>query len=104
MFDPIFCPDPRGTTQITASTSSSRVALANSGEQVRVINNSTDDVFIELGDSSVTAAVPSGATAGSMRVKPGAIEVFTRKPVFTHVAGITSSGGGTVDFTTGSGA
>src|SRR5690242_7229185 len=98
-----FRPSPTGTVQISASTSSSNVKLAGSVEQVYVQNSGSADAFVEFGDSSVTATVPSGATAGSMRVKAGQTTVLTPKVNATHAAAITSSGTTTIELSSGAG-
>jgi hypothetical protein len=106
MSDNIFT--PVGTTKnITAASATSAVALpvfastatsVMGSRTVRVFNGTAVVVFIEFGISTVTAAV-----ATSMPIAPGAVEYLEVGPGVTHVAGITSAGGGTVHFTEGRG-
>lgn len=92
---------PTGTTKnITASASSSRVALPvfTATRSVRVYNATDVVVFIEFGTVTTDAAV-----ATSMPIGPGGTEWMEIGPSVTHVAGITAAGGGTVYFTEGRG-
>jgi len=98
-----FQPDAKATVQATAAVSSARVALGGTGPQVRVNNTGTVDAFVEFGDSTVAATVPSGATAGSLRVAAGTVEIFTLSQSFTNAAAITSASTSVVEFTRGEG-
>ena len=92
---------PLGTTKnITASATTSSVALPVQTESrtVRVYNGTDVVVFIAFGISTIEAVV-----ATSMPLGPGATEFLEAGPAVTHVAGITSAGGGTVWFTEGKG-
>lgn len=92
---------PIGTTKnITASATTSRVAIPvfTESRTVRAYNGTDVVVFLEFGISTVEAA-----TATSMPVGPGGTEFFEVGPAVTHVAGITTAGGGTVYFTEGKG-
>ena len=91
-----------GTTKnITASATTSRVALPvfTESRTLRVYNATDVVVFLEFGTVTVEAAV-----ATSMPFGPGATEFIEIGPQITYVAGITSAGGGTVYFTEGKGA
>lgn len=93
---------PIGTTKnITAAATTSSVALPvfTESRTVRVYNGTNVVVFIAFGTSTIEAAV-----ATSMPLGPGATEFLEVGPAVTHVAGITSAGGGTVYFTEGKGA
>jgi len=96
-----FSPYGADTVNITATTSSNRVALnlptAPVNPDVRIYNAGTVPVFIVFGDSTVTA------TTARMPIPPGAVEVFTMGAQATHMAGITASGSAVVYATTGRG-
>ena len=92
---------PTGTTKnITAASTTSSVALPvyTTSRTVRVYNATGVVVFIEFGGSTVEAAVATSYPLG-----PGAVEWIECGPAVSYVAGITSSGGGTVYFTEGNG-
>lgn len=105
-FNMLFRPVPATTTNLSASSSSSRVevmptATRNATDNiltVRVYNSGTVIVFIEFGDSTITAT-----TTTSMPIPPGWSEPFRIHPNQTYCAGITSSGTATVYFTVGEG-
>lgn len=93
---------PSKNFTLSATSSSSRVNIEAIGRvQVRIWNSATVTVFIKAGTASVTAATTDTP------VPPGAVEVFTfpgtsdQSPLY--IAGITSSGSGTVYLTTGDG-
>ncbi len=67
------------------------------GVSVRVYNSTTAIVFIQFGDSTVTA------TTAKMPIPSGNTETFQIGPSVTHVAGITASVTGTLYCTTGVG-
>lgn len=81
---------PMGSTvNISASTSSSSVALSGigNGGTVRVVNVSDVTIFINFGASDVTAAA-----ATSMPVRANSDVVLTLPPTLTYVAAISASG------------
>ena len=91
------------TTNLTASATTSNVILDNMTGQprsVRVYNPTAAIVFIEFGASSAVEA----AVATSLPLGPGAVEWFEIGPAVTHMAAITSAGGGTVYASEGQGA
>ena len=92
-----FAPDASGTVTLSATTTTSRVAISGSDSpgEYRVYNAGTVAVFIRTGNSSVNAVVTD------MPLAPGALEVLTLRG--THVAGITASGTASVSFTPGDG-
>ena len=96
-----FSPFAATTKSITASSITSRVALpalGTSGSRtVRVYNTTAVVVFILFGDVTVNALTTS------LPIPPGAVEFFDCPAGVTHVAGITTAGGGTVYFTEGEG-
>jgi len=93
------------TVNLSATSSSSRVAKTplptNSGgatHEIRLVNTGTVTVFVEFGDSTVTAAVATG-----LPILPNTVEAFMLSASQTHIAGITSSGTATLYATTGLG-
>ena len=96
----LFTPALANTAALSATTSSSRVALPSSGttgaKSVRVYNAASVAVFIQFGDVTVTA------TTSHMPIPAGGVECFEVGSA-TYVAGITGSSSGTVYFTSGNG-
>ena len=89
-------PISAATVNLAATTSSSRVALPTFDEGARtsiVYNAGSGDVFIEFGDSTVTAS-----TTADMPIPAGIPIAFDRGGA-SHVAAIYGSGAGTVYFT-----
>jgi len=103
----LFTPRSTGTTSITCSSAaSSRVAmgLATTQHQVAIYNSdSSNFAFVEFGDSTVVAVVPSGATPGSMPVGPGQTRGVTIPILVTHAAAICTTGTPVIYFTPGDG-
>jgi hypothetical protein len=93
-----FRPVANGTLTLSATTSSSRVQVSAVAvpQEYRIYNAGTVAVFIEDGNSAVTAN-----TTADVPIAPGAIEVLTLAG--THVAGITASGTATIYITPGDG-
>lgn len=100
----LLTPKSTGTVSITSATSTARVALVPTGaNQVSIKNvDATNVAFVEFGDSTVVAVVPSGATPGSMAVGPGE-RVGVSIGAATHVAAICGAGTPIVYFTPGRG-
>lgn len=98
-----FAPFADSTATLSATTSSSRVAIPSHGPagQVRVSNTGTVTVFVKFGDVTVTAdttndvPIPAGVTESLEFSNP------TGGPIY--IAGITASGSATVYVTRGSG-
>ena len=89
---------PFATASLSATTSSSRAALAAQGDNVVVRNLiGGSEAFFVLGDSSVVA------TTSGTPIAPGEIATYGRLPEETHIAVITASGSATVRATTGQG-
>lgn len=88
------------TVNITAATSSARVAVRAARDSVspnvRVYNAGSVIAFIENGGSGVTAAVATG-----IPIAPGAVEVICLPS--THIAAITGSSTAVLYLTPGSG-
>jgi len=93
---------PSLTAVLSASSSSSRVALETGDDRVVACNNTlTEVVFIKFGSSAVVATTsPSGY---DMPLPASALIRIRVPDGATHVAGITGSGSGTVYFTVGAG-
>jgi hypothetical protein len=103
--DNLFTPKSTGTTSITSAVTTANRLLTVSGQhQLAITNSDTSNVaFVELGDSTVVAVVPSGATPGSMPILPGQTRGVTLAPGVTHAASICSAGTPIVYFTPGGG-
>lgn len=102
----VFRAVPAGTVNLSATTSSSRVQVltntiiqnTNGTHIIRVYNAGSVAVFIEFGNSTVTAS-----TTADTPIAPGSVESFHVFPYETHVAAITASGSATVYFSPGEG-
>lgn len=102
----LFTPETQATVTITSATSTARVALTikANATTVRVKNIDTTNVaFINFGDVTVTATLPSGATGGSIPIGPGETAGFSVPPGTTHMAAICSAGTPIVYVTPGNG-
>jgi len=87
-------------SDLSATTSSSRVALPTSGfTSLRLTNSGSVTAYLKFGDNTVTASTSTG-----MDLLPGAVETIRLPPNCTHLAGITASGSTTVGVTPGEGA
>lgn len=86
-----FVPNTAATVNLSATSTTGRVALVGIGPNVMLYNDGPNTVFVEQGDSTVTASattgmpIPQGAWVMLGRVKAG-----TTAPS-THVAGICAS-------------
>jgi hypothetical protein len=104
----LFTPKAQGTTSIAATATTARVLLSKpaASMQIRIKNISTTDVvYVNFGDSTVVATIPSGSTGGSMPIGAGETAGVTVPEGITHVAAIASvAGPTTVFFTPGNGA
>jgi len=97
---------PISSIRVDCSTTSKRVALPANATNVRFYNNTTSMAWVNIGDSSVTAAIPAADTAGAgFPLAPGSVEAFTESPNggATHVAIVLQSGTGFVNVTMGEG-
>lgn len=84
------------TAQLSAGTSSGRVALDKNSSVVRVLNAGPSLAYLQFGDSTVTAS------NAKMPIPSGSTELFT-KGLNTHVAAIVDSGSAVLYFTPGEG-
>lgn len=91
---------PQATSaKLSATTSSSRVALPGNASQYRIRTDAGDAVvYLQFGDATVTAS-----TSTSMAVGPGMAEVISVPLGATYVAGITAATTATVYITPGEG-
>lgn len=88
-----------GQTTLSATTSSSRVALPSAGTTVLVQNTGTTGAYVLLGNSSVVVTTSTGQYVG-----PGQAFVLSNPAgVNTNIAGITASGSDTLIISTGTG-
>src|SRR5262249_25769950 len=89
---------PGATTDLSGASSGTTRSARIGGVSVRVYNATATTVFIQFGNSTVAA------TTSNMPIPAGAIETFQIGPGVTHIAGITSTGTGTLYATPGMGA
>ena len=102
----LFTGQSTSTVSITSAVTTARVALSNkNGSNVcRVYNADTaNTAFVEFGDATVTATVPSGATPGSIPIGPGMTAGFSIPETAAYAASICSAGTPIVYFTPGAG-
>ena len=91
------------TVSLSATTTSSSVALSDPrAQQYMIYNAGTTLGFIAFDSSAVVATVPSGATPGSYPIPPGNT-VLTVPANTPYAAVIMSSGTATVYITPGAG-
>jgi hypothetical protein len=84
------------TAQLSAGTTSARVALDVNSAVVRVLNAGPSLAYLQFGDGSVTS------TNAKMPIPVGATELFT-KGTLSHAAAIVDSGSAVLYFTPGEG-
>jgi hypothetical protein len=89
---------PTGTASLSASTSSSVVALAGGGETVVVTNTTASLAYIRFGADPTVLA-----TSSDMPVLAGSRVMLSVNSLVTYAAGALVSGTGTVLFTRGDG-
>lgn len=102
----LFTPETQATVTITSAVTTARVALTikANATTIRVKNiDATNVAYVNFGDMTVTATVPSGATGGSVPIGPGDIAGFSLPPGTTHAAAICTAGTPIVFFTPGNG-
>ena len=90
-----FSPQPASTATLSATTTSSRVAVGAGVREVAVWNSGSVTVFLNPGSSAVTAVATTGMpvpAGGSGRLN---VEGHS------HIAGITAAGSATVYITPG---
>ena len=99
---------PIASVRVDCSTTSKRVALPADGKHVRIYNNTGSLAWVNLGTSTVTAAIPAADTAGpGFPLAPYSVELFRENPSSatptTHIAVILATGTGTINVTVGEG-
>lgn len=102
----LFTPRAQGTVSITCAVTSARVALGTpvTCETVAIVNSDTSNVaFVNFGDVTVTATVPSGVSGGGMAILPATTRGVGIPKGATHVAAICSAGTPLLFFTPGNG-
>lgn len=87
-----------GQTTLTATTTTSNVALPSSGATVVVSNAGTTTAYVALGASTVTSTTATGTP-----VLAGSTVVLLATPAQTYIAGITATGSDVLTITTGTG-
>lgn len=92
------------TSNLAATTATSRIQLSASGPQVQVYNSTTGIAFVACGTVTITASIGTGgASTASYPVAPGAVVVISPPSGITYCAAILSTSSGTVYFTPGAG-
>lgn len=102
----LFTPETQSTVTITSGTSTARVALTikANATSLRIKNiDGANVAYVNFGDVTVTATVPSGATGGSLPIGAGETVGISIPPGTTHAAAICSAGTPVVYFTPGNG-
>jgi hypothetical protein len=74
---------PGETVTLTVGPGSTRVALPQSCNNARVVNDSAGNVWVEFGDAAVVAN-----PADSILLLPGQTSLFRLPARATHIAGI----------------
>jgi hypothetical protein len=89
---------PTGTAAVSATSSSSAVALVGGGETVVVTNTALSLAYVRFGaDSSVIAS------SADMPVQPNSRATLAVNPFVTYAAALLATGSGAVLFTRGDG-
>lgn len=94
---------PASTVNIDVSSSSQRVAISGEETEIRIMNDGTATVWLNFGDSTVTASVSSGFPVGA-----GVVEVLSTKKMNVNrsgmnIAAIAAGSTGKIYFTRGVG-
>lgn len=78
---------PGTTLVLTITTTSARVPLPHKGGNVRLVNDSSANAWVEWGDSAVVAT----ATASPL-MPPGTVWTCRMPPTATHIAALMEGG------------
>jgi hypothetical protein len=89
---------PTGTVALSASTSSTVVALAGGGETIVITNTTTSLAYIRFGADPTVSA-----TNADMPVLANSRVMLSANSLVTYAAGVLVSGTGVVLFTRGDG-
>jgi hypothetical protein len=96
------------TILVAATTTAQAVALPGTGDDVRVVNNSSTAIRVAFGygtaDASANCVAPAAGTpAASLLLMPGEVEIFAITAFVQAVAVMTVTGTASVEFTRGDG-
>jgi hypothetical protein len=95
-----FTPYPAATQARAVTTTSARIALPANTRQVMLTTVANDALcFVEFGDVTVVAVVPSGATLGGTPINGGDAQLFSVPIGATYIAAITATGTATLYIT-----
>lgn len=78
---------PGATVVLSVTTTSARVPLPHVGGNVRLVNDSSANVWVEWGDAAVVAAETS-----SPLMPPGTVWTCRMPPRATHIAALLAGG------------
>jgi hypothetical protein len=78
---------PGDTVVLTVTTTSARVPLPHQGGNVRIVNDSTANAWVEWGDSTVVATA-----AGSPLLPAGSVWTCRMPPRATYIAALLAGG------------
>lgn len=83
---------PGNSKAITVAATTANLALPTGGDQVMITSIAANAiVYINFGDSTVTAVAPTGTASASFPVLPGTTPIFTIPIGATHIATIGTS-------------
>lgn len=99
MMLPFPLPDVDAVVGLSASSgASTNDTIGGTGNQILLMNSTSQACFVAVGDSTIEAAVGTCAV-----VHGNTTRVFTIPPTATHIAGITASGSTTLYYARGEG-
>jgi hypothetical protein len=78
---------PGDTIVLTVSTTSARVPIPYQGGNVRLVNDSGENAWVEWGDAAVVAS-----PTGSPLMLPGTVWTCRMPPRATHIAALLGGG------------
>lgn len=101
--NPAFNGPAASTKTLVAGTTTGNISFqsSNLSAHVRIVNTGTTPAFVEFGESSITATIPSGTATGSMPILGGSQVILRARNNF--VAAIVSAGTATLYITPGDG-
>jgi hypothetical protein len=91
------------TRTMSAGTTSTNISFqsSNLSAHVSITNVGTTPAFVEFGESSVAAIIPTGTAVGSIIINSGQTRILHAK--YNFVAAIVSAGTATLYITPGDG-